>query len=240
MRIPIENPKILNGKILNISQGWGENKELYLTNFGINGHNGLDLTYIDETQSLPAGEASYGKPVLSAIDGKVTYLTWDGEHATKGNGIYIENDKFETVYWHLSEILVKLGDEVSAGQQIGKMGNNGFCFPTPPPRYAGTHLHFAVRPKPADFNNGFNGYVDPLPYLELTQNTMRYVLVKDTKEQYLLDDVLKIALNIGDEKELFALFEKGLNKVPQKINSLIGYETYPLIRSSRLRDLFGL
>lgn len=184
MRIPIENPTIKNGKILNITQGWGENPQMYQLNFGIPGHNGLDLCYLSPEGSA---KASYGKPVLSAIDGVVRWITWDGEHATKGNGIYICNDEFETIYWHLSKICVQGGQEVKAGDKIGEMGNSGFCFPmsTPERPWDGTHLHFGVRPlkngKIAYPDNKFEGYVDPLPYLTM----LNLYGNEQTKEQYI-------------------------------------------------------
>ncbi len=186
MLYPIQHPKFSNGKCLNISQGWGENCQLYMTNFGVPGHNGLDFVYL-ALNGLSQADASYGQPVLAAHSGKITYITWDGEHATKGNGIYLENDRYETVYWHLSKISVILGQEIKAGQEVGRMGNSGFVFPQPPPEHAGTHLHFGLRPlkngTPMYPKNKFNGYVNPLPYL-----TMLDLLGNDqTKEQYIKD-----------------------------------------------------
>ena len=55
----------------------------------------------------------------------------------KGHYIIINhNNGYYTNYGHLSARLVKKGDIVSIGQQIGKMGATGFAF--------GTHLHFGV------------------------------------------------------------------------------------------------
>ena len=47
----------------------------------------------------------------------------------KDNGYYTE-------YAHMSALLVKKGDIVTIGQQIGRMGHSGFA--------TGTHLHFGV------------------------------------------------------------------------------------------------
>ncbi len=80
-----------------------------------------------------------------------------------------------------------------------------------------------------------------LPYvlklLISNKKYMRYVTVD--KEQYLLDDELKLALNIGDELELAELKKWGLAGSPLPIANINGYAIYPLVRKSRLRDLFG-
>jgi len=76
---------------------------------------------------------------------------------------------------------------------------------------------------------------------------MRYV--KDEQsERYLLDDTLKIGLNIGDPKELEVLKKRGLGNQPTEISNsyLDEYQIYPLVRKERwgkliktLRDLAG-
>ncbi len=75
-------------------------------------------------------------PVVAAGEGTVIlveYLKYDyGRHIIIDNG-----GGLSTLYAHLSEIYVKVGDKVSRGQVIGKMGSTG--------RSTGTHLHFEVR-----------------------------------------------------------------------------------------------
>ena len=56
---------------------------------------------------------------------------------------------------HLSEVNVKVGDAVSAGQKIGVTGNTGT-------RTTGEHLHFGVKTIAAD---GTSRDVDPSSYL---------------------------------------------------------------------------
>ncbi len=87
--------------------------------------------------------------IAAAADGVVSlvrYLRYDyGEYVIidHGNG-------FSTLYAHMSEIYVKVGDKVVRGQIIGKMGSTG--------RSTGPHVHFEVR---------VNGVpVDPRPYLK--------------------------------------------------------------------------
>lgn len=150
----------------NISQLFGVNHDTYNDNFGIPGHNGIDIIVQDE-------KSGYGSKILSSHDGKVVKIFTDFPTKTQGTGIYIQqtigNIIIETVYWHLSDILVKAGDEVKKGQVIGLMGNTGFVYPKPSAEhpYWGTHLHFAVRIYKDHFitNSNYNGFVDPVPFL---------------------------------------------------------------------------
>lgn len=74
--------------------------------------------------------------VKSATDGTVV----DADKSGSSNNIVRIKapNGVITEYWHMegSNILVKTGDTVTAGQQIGTMGCVGVCF--------GTHLHFMV------------------------------------------------------------------------------------------------
>lgn len=66
-----------------------------------------------------------------------------------------DGSKVQTTYMHLSEVNVKVGDAVSAGQKIGITGNTGT-------RTTGEHLHFGVKTIAAD---GTSRDVDPSSYL---------------------------------------------------------------------------
>lgn len=73
--------------------------------------------------------------VLAADSGIVTYaecLNW-------GYGCHVRIDHgngYSTLYAHLSQIFVKVGQSVGRGSAIGQMGSTG--------RSTGTHLHFEV------------------------------------------------------------------------------------------------
>lgn len=77
-----------------------------------------------------------GEAVTTPLSGIVTEVT---PNLGGGNVIVIKHEKqgIRTLYAHLSEFLVKVGDLVSSGQIIGLSGNTG-QFTT------GPHLHFQV------------------------------------------------------------------------------------------------
>ena len=76
-----------------------------------------------------------GTPVVSTGDGLVT---WAGVQGAYGNLVMIDHGQgLSSVYAHLSEFSVKVGDEVKRGQLIGAVGNTG--------RSTGPHLHYEIR-----------------------------------------------------------------------------------------------
>ncbi|MHB0877908.1 MAG: peptidoglycan DD-metalloendopeptidase family protein [Anaerolineae bacterium] len=91
---------------------------------------------------------STGTAVVAADSGTVTLVSW----MTTSYGYHIIIDHgngLETLYAHLSEIDVEVGQVVNQGDVIGKRGNTG--------RSTGPHLHFEVR------ENGVKR--DPMDYL---------------------------------------------------------------------------
>lgn len=98
-------------------------------------HKGLDF----------AGKA--GDDVLATAAGIVT---WAGERSGYGQLVEIEHgDGFITRYGHNETLTVSIGDVVTKGQSIAKMGNTG--------RSTGVHVHYEV------IRNGKQ--IDPLPYV---------------------------------------------------------------------------
>jgi len=86
-------------------------------------HTGLDF------------RASTGDPVRATANGKVVSSGWAG-----GYGRMVEIDHgngLSTRYGHLSEIGVKVGDQIKIGQVIGAVGSTG--------RSTGPHLHYETR-----------------------------------------------------------------------------------------------
>jgi len=86
-------------------------------------HTGLDF------------RAAMGDPVRATANGKVVSAGWSG-----GYGRMIEIDHgngLSTRYGHLSEIGVKVGDQIKIGHVIGEVGSTG--------RSTGPHLHYETR-----------------------------------------------------------------------------------------------
>ncbi len=91
---------------------------------------------------------AYGSPVYSTADGIITNAGWINGY---GRTIIVQNAfGIQTLYGHLSQIRVHVGQRVSRGQRIGDMGDSG--------RSTGTHLHYEIRVggKP----------VNPSPYIK--------------------------------------------------------------------------
>ena len=96
----------------------------------------------------------YGSNIYAANNGVVTTVKGGcvtGNLSCNGRGgnyIVINHNvnNYYTVYMHLKDIHVKVGDVVSRGQIIGSMGNTGNVSPVPTASapYLGTHLHFAL------------------------------------------------------------------------------------------------
>ncbi len=97
-----------------------------------------------------------GDPIYATFDGRVRICTY--VRGGYGNLIILRHDNgLETFYGHLSEIMVKPNEWVTAGQQIGKGGNTG--------RSTGSHLHFEMRYKGQTF--------DPERLIDFTTGTLR-------------------------------------------------------------------
>lgn len=99
-------------------------------------HYGLDI-------GVPVGTG-----VFSTIDGRVAVA---GRSGDCGNYVKITaRSGFSVGYCHLSDILVRVGDTVSAGCMVAKSGNTG--------NSSGPHLHYMVFDK-----SGFR--VNPMPFM---------------------------------------------------------------------------
>ena len=80
--------------------------------------------------------AATGTPVVAALSGKVV-LAHAGMIMTGKTLIIDHGFGINTIYIHMSEIAVKEGQMVTAGQRIGAIGTTG--------RSNGPHLHFQVQ-----------------------------------------------------------------------------------------------
>lgn len=77
----------------------------------------------------------YGEPIYAAAAGQVSFV---GERAGYGRLIEIDHGNgIASRYGHLSGADVTVGEQVTRGQRIARMGSTG--------RSTGTHVHFEVR-----------------------------------------------------------------------------------------------
>lgn len=101
--------------------------------------------------------APAGIEVVATADGRVVSV----ERAMKLQGTRIIVDHgngYETVYAHLSDVLVRKGQRVSRGDVIARTGNTGTSF--------APHLHYEV------IRNGRQ--LDPLCFFNAELDTERY------------------------------------------------------------------
>lgn len=156
---------------LNITQGYHQGKC-------------LDMGWtVDGTQNQP----------IYAVDNATVYSV--ETQTNGGNVIYLKHDDGKcSCYAHLSKILVKEGQKVSLGEQIGNMGATG--------KVSGPHLHFGL------FTSVDVRYIDstldPFDYLEIYEDQS---VTEKTKNKY--DDKIKTH-KIKITKEVFNVDEEGL------------------------------
>lgn len=105
-------------------------------------HTGLDF------------RGSHGQGILATAAGRVVKASFEG-----GYGMMVEIDHgagMTTRYAHLSGMHVRLGERVTRGQRIGRMGSTG--------RSTATHLHYEVR---------IDGQaINPRPFLEANPDVL--------------------------------------------------------------------
>jgi len=90
--------------------------------------------YSKHHRALDIG-AAWGGPIFASDSGYVAFAGWD--RTGYGNMILIDHGNgFLTRYAHLSKFLVKVGQSVSKGTVIGKVGSTGHS--------TGPHLHFEI------------------------------------------------------------------------------------------------
>lgn len=114
------------------------------------GHSGLDYGMVT------------GTPLLAAADGTVVKTM----QLTTGYGIHVvlrHANNYYTLYGHMSEISVQVGQTVKAGTVVGLSGNTG--------NSSGPHLHFGVYRVPSVTNVSVpneNYATDPFGWLDAT------------------------------------------------------------------------
>ena len=131
---------VLKSGFCELTQGFG----------GSNNHRGLDLVGKDYTID---DVVSYANGVVQmSVTG---YGNGQGEGVNWRYGNFVKvlhDDGTVCLYAHLERASVSVGQRVSKGQVLGRMGNSGNSF--------GGHLHWEFWSK-----NDYNSNIDPSPYL---------------------------------------------------------------------------
>ena len=145
-----------------MTQGFGQNLNKFYKKDGKKGHGGVDW-------AMPNGT-----PIYAPCDGEVIFTSDPESSKRTGWGVTILSDeifkykgknvRMSCLHAHLKEgsLKVKRGNKVKQGELIALSNNTG--------QSTGPHLHFGIAPlkpdrTPAEPNNGYGGYIDPLPYL---------------------------------------------------------------------------
>ena len=129
--LPVDNPVVSSGFG---GRYWGDGSYEF--------HRGLDF-------ANPSGT-----PIKAIADGKVVRAEF---HYSWGNHIVIQHDDGRvSLYAHQSQMIAKVGDKVSVGQVIGKIGSTG--------NSTGPHLHLELS-KSMDLSEG--NLLNPADFLGL-------------------------------------------------------------------------
>ena len=131
-----------------IAQRFGANPEIY-SKWGLHGHEGVDI------------RAPMNANVYACADGEVVVVENDPEAHVYGKHVRIRHiNGYKTVYGHLAEVLVEVGQQVTAKELIGKADSTG--------NSTGSHLHLTLKKEGASESGetDFPGdIIDPTPFL---------------------------------------------------------------------------
>lgn len=178
--------KVLKSGYCEITQGF------------INGHRGLDLVGANYTLD----------DIVSYANGTVNMATngygngqGEGVNWAYGNFVKIINDDGTVcLYAHMEYTSVKVGQRVSKGQVIGRMGNSGNSF--------GAHLHWELWSC-----NDYYKNIDPSPYLSPKEIVLPKSVERDkTKRQFQVDynDNLRVRTEPNLKCEVVGILNAGI------------------------------
>ncbi len=170
----------LNRPIAVSSQQTAENSYLFGTTQ--NGkritHSGVEFYNATGTEVLAAAD---GLVVFGGNDDNQPFAPWTHFY---GNLIILEHSSpakevFYTIYAHLSEIDVQVGQDLKAGQVIGKVGMSGAAI--------GSHLHFEVRAGSLDYSATRNPFLYLKPLTASNGNPLAVLAgqLMDSNGQYI-------------------------------------------------------
>ena len=128
-----------------INQYFGANPQNY-SQFGLPGHEGIDIM------------APMGSKIFAVAPGRITRVRTNPEGHNYGIHVRIDHiEGYRTIYAHLKQAIVRVGQQVQAGQLLGFANDTGNSF--------GSHLHLTLKKKDENYKNWPYHIFDPTPFL---------------------------------------------------------------------------
>ena len=174
----------------------------------INGHRGLDLVGPNYTLD---DIVSYANGTVNMAVNGYGNGAGEGVNWAYGNFVKIINDDGTVcLYAHMEYTSVKVGQRVSKGQVIGRMGNSGNSF--------GGHLHWEYWTK-----NDYYSNVDPSPYLQPKEPIVLPKAVErdKNKRQFQVDynDNLRVRTEPSLNSEVVGILNAGIYNFTEEKDS---------------------
>ena len=164
----------------------------------VNGHRGLDLVGPNYTLD---DIVSYANGTVNMATNGYGNGAGEGVNWAYGNFVKILNDDGTVcLYAHMEYTSVKVGQRVSKGQVIGRMGNSGNSF--------GGHLHWEFWSC-----NDYYSNIDPSPYLSPKEIVLPKVVERDkNKRQFQVDynDNLRVRTEPSLNSEVVGILNAGI------------------------------
>ena len=179
---------VLKNGYCEITQGFG----------GSSNHRGLDLVGKDYTID---DIVSYANGTVNMVVNGYGNGAGEGVNWAYGNFVKIINDDGTVcLYAHMEYTSVKVGQRVSKGQVIGRMGNSGNSY--------GGHLHWEFWTK-----NDYYSNIDPSPYLAPKEIVLPKAVERDkNKRQFQVDynDNLRVRTEPSLNSEVVGILNAGI------------------------------
>src|SRR5579859_893245 len=128
-----------------INQYFGANPQNY-AQFGLPGHEGIDFMALD------------GSKVFCVAPGTVFATHPEPTGHNYGTHVRVNHvDNYQTVYGHLKQLFVSVGQTVKAGDMLGLADSTG--------NSTGSHLHLTLKKLDANYLNWPFNITDPTPFV---------------------------------------------------------------------------
>lgn len=183
-------------------------------------HDGLDLVGVDS------------KNIYSTIDGVVERAGWENANNKKqGFGLYIrikqKNSANRYYFGHLSELNVKVGDEVKAGDFIGIEGSTG--------NSTGSHCHYCIRRDASIYN-----IIDVTSTSGIPNRIGQYEAIAEKTVNELASEVINGLWGNGEERRQ-RLTDAGYDYsvVQAEVNRMLNAKTNEQIAREVIAGLWG-